>query len=84
MEMQNNRILTRKIDKSKLASGIILTGSSVDSVLYEVVKLASNITEISVGDKLIVDEKKHNIVFLNSVEHYGIALKDVRGVCEDF
>ena len=84
MEMQSNRILTRKIDKCKLASGIILTGSSVDSVLYEVVKLASNITEISVGDKLIVDEKKHNIVFLNSVEHYVIALKDVLGVCEDF
>jgi co-chaperonin GroES (HSP10) len=83
MEMQNNRILTRKIDKSKLASGIILTGGSVDSTVYEVVQLDPKIKEFVVGDVLVVDEKKHNICFIDSKEFYIIALKDVLGVVED-
>ena len=83
MEMQNNRILTKKIDKSKLASGIILTGEAVDSVVYEVVQLATNVKEFVIGDKLIVDEKKHNITYISGEEFYIIALKDVLGVLED-
>lgn len=83
MEMQNNRILTRKIDKSKLTSGIILTGGAVDSTVYEIVQLDPKIKEFRIGDVLIVDEKKHNICFIDSKEYYIIALKDVLGVLED-